>query len=147
MPNGAPPRVSAVGHSPAAIASYAKQGYNRGVTRDPDDRAIDGAPAVPLARGRAHNRQASPPRTDSQRKVPMMSAKLLLILVVALLLLAKVRVAVAPGLVVPVPVVFLAGALAVTAFMVALIVARVRADRYPGPGTAVRVLARETAAS
>jgi hypothetical protein len=70
----------------------------------------------------------------------------LCVLVTALAVIARARVAVLPGWVVPIPVLFLAAALALCAAVVALVVLRVLADRsrppwptHPAPGTAAEV--------
>jgi hypothetical protein len=67
----------------------------------------------------------------------------LLAVVFALAVIAHARVAVLPGWVVPVPVVFLAVTLAAAGMFAALVVLRLRLDRVPldpaAPGSAVEV--------
>lgn len=72
----------------------------------------------------------------------------LVILVAALAVIARARVALLPGWVVPVPVVFLAVALAVTVALAALLVLRFHgtpAPSAPAAPTARRVIAGEVA--
>ena len=68
----------------------------------------------------------------------------LLTVVFALAVIANARVALLPGWVVPVPVIFLAAVLAAVGAFAAVIVLRVRLDRVPltpaaGPGTVAGV--------
>jgi hypothetical protein len=70
----------------------------------------------------------------------------LMIITAALAVIANARVAVLPGWVVPVPVVFLAVVLAVTGALAALLVLRLRIARAPLPAPAgPRVVAGEVA--